>query len=164
VTLEEYPCQLSDCRAVAAQVVGDYFLKCPTHAVLRSHSRIANVSTFNYRFDHTPSFPDPVGNAAVQKYLGAFHGSEVPFCFNNVNLVEPNITQEELQLGADLSTAWMAFADAGDPSIGEQTLFVPFNEGTNWSHTLVTTGRWTVEQKSLQQCEFWFSIYEKYFS
>ena len=156
--LETYPCNITDCRNIAAKMIGDYFLTCSTNFVLQRHVG----PTFAFLFSHTPSFGDPVVPVDKRKYLGAFHGSELLFVFNLTNL-EPKATEEEIVLASDMSSAWVAFANNENPTTKNQIPFEQFSESTNWTRTRIDTGAWTLEKNVENQCEFWYNLYVKYF-
>ncbi|MFG1925969.1 carboxylesterase/lipase family protein [Cryptosporangium sp. NPDC048952] len=89
-----------------ARVVGDWTFALPALAVADAH----RGRTWVYRFD----YPDPNANSN----LGACHGVELPFVFDNLHCasVTPRVGGEPSQAVADRTHAiWVAFATDGDP-------------------------------------------------
>jgi carboxylesterase type B len=72
-----------------------------------------NVSKYFYFFTHTPSFSLNMNNL---KYMGAFHGSEVPFVFS---LPEEVTTPTERILSSAMGCYWTSFATYGNPNQGK---------------------------------------------
>lgn len=62
-----------------------------------------------YSFSHVP--PNP-----RSKYLGAYHASEIPYVFNNLNRQNPLLTEADQKLAHTMVSYWVNFARTGDPN------------------------------------------------
>ena len=62
-----------------------------------------------YSFSHVP--PNP-----RSKYLGAYHASEIPYVFNNLNRQNPLLTETDQRLADMMMSYWVNFAKSGDPN------------------------------------------------
>ncbi len=74
------------------------------------HSRTASANTFMYQFN----WESPVAEGE----LGAIHGLEIPFVFNNLKLC-PELTgnaDAAQPLASAMSDAWVSFAKTGKPT------------------------------------------------
>jgi para-nitrobenzyl esterase len=155
--LQLYPCTAGDCRAVASQLLGDFVVTCSNNALLLRHSGATN----SYAFNHVPSFPAPAVDPNSTQ-LGVFHSADIPFALDTLRMVTQNYTGAELQLAADMSAAWVAFASTGNPSIPSQPQFVPVTNASEFRRTAISTGVWSVEVAPMDKCSFWIDVYDKY--
>jgi para-nitrobenzyl esterase len=62
-----------------------------------------------YCFSHVP--PNP-----RSKYLGAYHASEIPYVFGNLNRQNPMLTETDQKLAETMMSYWVNFAKTGDPN------------------------------------------------
>merc|ERR1712224_402956 len=92
-------------------MIGDWIVSCPTRRAVRylalnSHDHPAYI----YYFNQTPTF---TVNEGSTKWLGAFHGADVPFFWNDVWELD---TQIELNISSIMSIYITNFAWSGDPN------------------------------------------------
>lgn len=86
----------------------------------RNKARQGTADVYLYMFNWKP-----VGNT-----LGACHGMELPFMFNNIDL-QPEMTgatKEAYSLADKMSSAWIAFIRSGDPNTKGLPEWKPFDE------------------------------------
>jgi carboxylesterase type B len=104
--LDEYPCSVydaSDCRVALSELIGDFWLVCPTMLVQNAYEKIENV--YSYIFAHHPSWvaQQYLGNRHFCKLsftkLGAYHSSEIQFVFNTLGIFDLPYTAQEQTLG-----------------------------------------------------------------
>lgn len=98
-------------RDLLDAIVTDWIFRMPITRLADAHAR-RSTRTFVYEFD----WPSPFAGGA----LGACHGIELPFVFGTVR--DPIIGlfagagDEAYALSEDVQSAWIAFANSGDPS------------------------------------------------
>lgn len=66
---------------------------------------------YQYFFSHVPPNPN-------SKYLGAYHASEIPYVFNNLNRTNQMLTETDFKLADLMSNYWVNFATTGNPNEG----------------------------------------------
>lgn len=84
----------------------------------------------------------PEGNS-----LGACHGMELPFMFNNIEL-QPEMTgatKEAYELADKMSSAWIAFIRNGNPNTKGLPTWEPYNDNT--SPTMIFDNKCTIRKK-----------------
>lgn len=111
--LEIYPAGSDDeAAAMSARWQTDWWFACPSRFIADRMERLS-VATFFYVF--TRSLPVPGGDQ-----LGAFHGAENPYVFDNLELETwvPHGAYDR-QLAELVSSYWVRFASRGDPNGGE---------------------------------------------
>jgi para-nitrobenzyl esterase len=96
-------------------------------------SAAAGDKTYLYLFSHVPPHPDSA-------YLGAFHMSEIPYVFNNLNRIGVTYgggQQEnwrfidlDRKLADQMSSYWVNFATAGDPDGKSLPKWTPYDLAT----------------------------------
>ena len=89
-------------------------------ATIKSKQGGANVYMYMFNWK-------PVGNT-----LGACHGMELAFMFNNVSL-QPEMngaTKEAFSLSDKMSSAWIAFIKSGNPNVKGLPKWETYNENT----------------------------------
>ena len=85
-------------------------------------SRQGGANAYFYQFTWKPE----------NNVLGASHGMELPFMFNNV-AVQREMTgssESAYKLQEVISNYWLAFIKTGDPNVPGQTVWEPYNEET----------------------------------
>lgn len=92
-------------RAAYAAALGDSAFTNSARNMARWHASAGNP-TYRAFFTHTTLM-------AKRMELGAFHGSEIPFVFFNVQ--GPQFTRVEHDLAQIVSESWVAFARTGSP-------------------------------------------------
>ena len=85
-------------------------------------SRQGGANAYFYQFTWKPE----------NNVLGASHGMELPFMFNNVALQREMTGSSEsaYKLQEVISNYWLAFIKTGDPNVPGQTVWEPYNEET----------------------------------
>ena len=98
----------------------DWWFACPSRFIADRMER-ASAQTFFYVF--TRSLPGPEG-----EQLGASHGAENPYVFDNLEL-ETWVPHEDYdrRLATEISDYWGRFAATGDPNGGESPLWPSYN-------------------------------------
>lgn len=94
-----------------AAVQTDWWMRIPAIRLADAHTSAA-AGTYMYEF----AWPSPVFNGR----LGAFHGLEIPFVFDNLSkdapIFGPLLGDDPPQeLASAMHAAWVAFATNGDP-------------------------------------------------
>jgi para-nitrobenzyl esterase len=94
-----------------AAVQTDWWTRIPAIRLADAHAS-APSGTYMYEF----AWPSPVFNGR----LGAFHGLEIPFVFDNLSKDAPLFgpllgASPPQELAATMHNAWVAFATSGDP-------------------------------------------------
>ena len=85
---------------------------------------------------------NPEGNS-----LGACHGMELPFMFNNIEL-QPEMTgatKEAYELADKMSSAWIAFIRNGNPNTKGLPTWEPYNDNT--SPTMIFDNKCIIRKK-----------------
>ena len=95
------------------------------------------VDVYLYMFNWKPE-----GNS-----LGACHGMELPFMFNNIEL-QPEMTgatKEAYELADKMSSAWIAFIRNGNPNTKGLPTWEPYNDNT--SPTMIFDNKCIIRKK-----------------
>ncbi|WP_373086560.1 carboxylesterase/lipase family protein [Sneathiella sp.] len=85
-----------------------------------------------YYFSHVAPFGETerwVSFGSEQRKLGAFHASEIPFVFNNLDVQwqsDVTVRSDDLALAETMSAYWVNFAKTGDPNGGDRPLWAPY--------------------------------------
>ncbi len=97
---------------------GDAVIAQPTWSWAAAQSKTGHAPVYLYLFNqHPPIPPDWFGDANKGKDLGAFHSGEIPYVFGHADIFPSwQPTASDLQLADLMSSAWAAFATAGDPN------------------------------------------------
>jgi carboxylesterase type B len=106
--LELYPAS-EDALVTPALVrqVTDFVFTCATRTAARRHSAAGHPT---YRYFFTRVSPGPGGDS-----LGAYHGMEIGYVFNNRYDWVP-ADESDLSLDESMAGAWVRFAATGDPN------------------------------------------------
>ncbi len=90
-------------------------------------------NTYLYYFDHVPSW-------AENARLGAFHGAEIPYVFNNVKnhnlMAGPNWpaflpNEADITLADIISGYWVAFARSGTPAVQGRRVWQAYTDNAH---------------------------------
>jgi para-nitrobenzyl esterase len=106
----------SNARHSATESTTDALFGWQSWTLARLHAAAGNA-VFAYHFSQVPTHTPgklfrELGPAANH---GAFHGSEVPFMFDNLHRLSSPWTASEVSLAAEMAAAWARFADTGAP-------------------------------------------------
>jgi para-nitrobenzyl esterase len=98
----------SEIRKALSDVLGDFGFIAGIRHFVRA---MGNVKSKAYLYHFTMKPQGPLGET-----LGAFHGSEVPYVFNNLDkgILPPD--EKRRSLGKLISGYWVQFAKTGDPN------------------------------------------------
>ncbi len=119
-----YPlAEASSVEAMAQRWQTDHWFTCPAAFVARSMAAVSS-DAFLYRFSRR--LPTAGGES-----LGAYHGAEVAYVFDNL-AAESWVPRQELDQGlADaMASYWVQFATTGDPNRDGLPEWPPFGAGT----------------------------------
>src|SRR5262245_661218 len=79
------------------------------HLWAADRARTSKANTWTYYFSRAIPWPE-------QPQYGAFHTSEVPYCFGNLNLLNRPWEPVDRQLSATVMAYWVNFVTKGDPN------------------------------------------------
>jgi len=97
----------SHLRQSVADLMGDYLFVAPCRYVARTMQQAKNP-VYLYHFAHPT--PGPMG-----KLLGAHHGAEIVFAFDNLQLA-PKYSPADAHIRDAMSGYWVQFAATGNPN------------------------------------------------
>jgi para-nitrobenzyl esterase len=147
-------------QAALTRIVGDSILVCSTYdSALLAASQGGPV--YMYNFDIPVEIPGLVGDSAGELYLGASHGSELPFVFGT----SPQFATDAAQasLSKLMERYWTRFATSGDPN-GASDLKWPTFSGTSNQRMQFTLQPSIVQNFRSAECMFWIGQYEMAFA
>ncbi len=147
-------------QATLTRIVGDSILVCSTYdsALLAANQGVA-VSMYN--FDIPVVIPGVVGTGPGELFLGASHGSELPFVFGS----SPQFATDMAQASISKLTEryWTRFAATGNPNGGTDLMWPPFTATSNERMQFTLTPS-VVTNFRAAECTFWISQYEAQFA
>jgi carboxylesterase type B len=147
-------------QATLTRIVGDSILVCSTYdsALLAANQGVA-VSMYN--FDIPVVIPGEVGTSPGEIFLGASHGSELPFVFGT----SPQFATDMQQAAISKLTQryWTRFAATGDPNGGTDLMWPPFTATSNERMQFTLTPS-VVTNFRAAECAFWIGQYEAQFA
>lgn len=150
--LAQYPCETSDCRAVAGTLLTDYIFRCKTLLTAAQH----RAPAFVYRFNHVSSFMHSTAP-------GVLHGDELPYPFGtdwSYRDQDPTaaFTAEEQALSNRMQAMWANFAKVQAP--GSAFPQYTENPGQAARNLVLQVPRDTIEQGSgIGACQLWEEIW-----
>ncbi|MCJ1398901.1 hypothetical protein MMC11_002102 [Xylographa trunciseda] len=97
----------------AARIFRDLTFACPAVRFAQATAR-RGARAYLYELNQTSFAPLLLKNGIPE--FGVFHGSDIPYVFNQVALT-PNVTASDVHLAEQVSGSWSAFAAHGDPSV-----------------------------------------------
>lgn len=103
--ISQYPA--SNLRRAVADLMGDYLFVAPCRYVARTMQQAKNP-VYLYHFAHPT--PGPMG-----KLLGAHHGAEIVYAFDNLQLA-PKYPPVDAQIRDAMAGYWVQFAATGNPN------------------------------------------------
>jgi para-nitrobenzyl esterase len=98
----------SNVRHAVVDLTGDYLFVAPARYVARAVQQHAKSPVYLYQFAHPT--PGPMG-----KMLGAHHGAEIAYVFDNLQLA-PHRSSVDDQIRDALTGYWVQFATTGNPN------------------------------------------------
>ena len=118
-----------------AAILGDIFYHAPRQFDARQYIKYNPSDTFVYRFNTrgfvnstNATYLDTAGSL-VPAYKGVAHATELSFVFNNPDLTGP--WPEYRDLGGAMSSAWINFANSGNPNGDGLPAWPSYSEGPN---------------------------------
>ena len=148
-------------QAALTRIVGDSLIVCETYdsALLASGQ---GVAAYMYNFDIPVNIAGVVGSSPGEIYLGASHGSELPYVFGSGSQLQTSTQQASAtQL---IERYWTRFAGTGNPNGGSDLAWPTFSATTN------VRMQFTLQQPSIitdfrtNECAFWISTYQAAFT
>ena len=127
--LKAYPAT-DDAQAVrsAADLAGDRFIAFSTWKWIEAQATTGKQPIYRYRFDLAPpADPNHPGG------LAAYHSSEIPYVFGNLDLL-PGFAwrPEDRALSQQMQKYWTNFARTGDPNGGDLAKWPVYAAATGW--------------------------------
>lgn len=125
---------------VLADVLGKYFIDCPTAIMSDALSmRPTSARTYRYFFTHTTL------HWRFSK-LNATHTSELPYVFGSPLILNANLTQPEWQLSNSIMQYWANFLRTGNPNKGPWAISSHLSSAPLWpSYTTNGGGNTTMK-------------------
>jgi len=99
----------------------DYWCGWPTIAWARM-THAAGQNSYVYRFAHKPP-------GKRRKELGAYHGGELAYVFDNVHLFGSKANVADYELAEIMSAFWASFATTGVPAVKRENTWPTFASG-----------------------------------
>ena len=147
-------------QAVLTRIFGDELLVCSTYdSALLAAGQGSDV--YMYNFDMPVSVPGLVGSMPGEIYLGASHGSELPFVFGT----SPLFASDSMQLGISqlAERYWTRFAKSGDPNGAMDLAWPKFSASNDQRMDFQLPAPSVVTGFRSAECAFWISEYESQF-
>jgi para-nitrobenzyl esterase len=99
---------VDDAWRAVVRIQGDWMFTVPILKTVRTMER-TGAPAYQYFFTHIRS--DDRG-----RQLGAYHGSEIRFAFDNLDLGRTPVTDADRKIADVMSSYWVNFATTGDPN------------------------------------------------
>jgi para-nitrobenzyl esterase len=147
-------------QAALTRVVGDSLLVCSTYdSALLASAQGAGV--YMYNFDIPVEIPGLVGTMPGELYLGASHGSELPFVFGT----SPQFATDAAQatISQIVERYWTRFAAAGDPNGGTDLVWPKFGSQNDQRVQFALPAPSILTGFRESECNFWIGMYEAQF-
>ena len=141
----EYPLSAyKEVTDAAADLIGDAGFICPLRRAMRAVKSAGQKAWF-YRFTRVPSFMNI-------PFLGAYHGSDLAFVFNNAN--NDGFTTDEAKLSESMMGYWTRFARGDDPN-GDGATAWPAYDKTSDKHLQLDLTIKSAAAHKQKKCDFW---------
>jgi para-nitrobenzyl esterase len=122
-----------------------------------SYSKTAQIPVYTYYFNHPipwPEFPQ----------YGAFHSSEIPYVFHNLDRLNRPWTTEDKRLSEMMSAYWVNFVNTGNPNGAKLPRWPKINPGKNqtlYIDTLIRSKEALSENKMHFFENFFYSLLKR---
>jgi para-nitrobenzyl esterase len=147
-------------QAALTRAVGDSILVCSTYdSALLAAAQVPAV--YMYNFDIPVVIPGVVGTGPGQLYLGASHGSELPYVFGTSPQFATDMGQATIS--KLMERYWTRFASKRDPNGGSDLAWPKFS-ATNDERMQFTLQPSTVTNFRATECGFWMMQYKAQFA
>lgn len=148
--LAEYPAsEFPTPRDAYVAVTSDAKFICGARRIARAVRAGQSEPVFRYHFTHVLDNVGPMG-----KKNGAFHGVELFFVFNHLNVAGYSPSAGEVELATALGGYWSRLADAGDPN-GAGAVTWPVYDAAKDSYLRLDTTITAEEGVHTDRCDFW---------
>jgi para-nitrobenzyl esterase len=147
-------------QAALTRIVGDSLLVCSTYdsALLAANQ---GSGVYMYNFDIPVVIPGVVGPMPGELYLGASHGSELPFVFGT----SPQFSTDTAQAGISqlMERYWTRFAKSGDPNGATDLVWPKFSAQNDQRIQFALPAPSILTGFRESECNFWIGFYEQEF-
>ncbi len=137
-------------QAALTRMKSDQMLICNTYDSAQL-SAAQGVPAYTYNFD-----------ISAAAYLGACHGSELPYVFGTGTQLTAGSPQAAAS--AVMGRYWTRFAAKGDPSGGSDPAWPAFSTSSNQRMQFTLQAPSVVENFHASECAYWISTYESAFT
>lgn len=122
--LKIYPAS-TDSQAVRSQVnSGTYqWFGWHMHTWAKLQNQMGKSKVYYYYFDRVAP-----GSSNLKKYLGAFHGSEIPYAYGNLSKLDLPFNAADRKLSNTMFSYWVNFATTGNPNGKGLPNWTPYDE------------------------------------
>ncbi len=147
-------------QAALTRITGDSKLVCTTYdsALLAAAQ---GSSVYMYNFDMPVEIPGLVGSMPGELYLGASHGSELPFVFGTSPLFATDMAQATMSQITE--RYWTRFAKSGDPNGGTDLAWPKFSAQNDQRMQFALPAPSVLTGFREAECNFWIGLYEQQF-
>jgi para-nitrobenzyl esterase len=137
-------------QAALTRMKSDQMLICNTYdSALLSAGQ--GVPAYTYNFD-----------ISAAPYLGACHGSEMPYVFGTGTQLTAG--SQQAAASALMGRYWTRFASKGDPSGGSDPAWPSFSTSSNQRMQFTLQGPSVVSNFHAMECAYWISTYQSAFT
>jgi para-nitrobenzyl esterase len=137
-------------QAALTRMKSDQMLICNTYDSAQL-SAAQGVPAYTYNFD-----------ISAAAYLGACHGSELPYVFGTGTQLTAGSPQAAAS--AVMGRYWTRFAAKGDPGGGSDPAWPTFSSSSNQRMQFTLQAPSVVENFHAAECAYWISTYESAFT
>jgi para-nitrobenzyl esterase len=151
--LAQYPISAyPSARAAYVALTSDAKFICTARKIARAAAKGQTEPVYRYFFTHVLE-----NGSAATKAFGAFHGEELLFVFDDVNVAGYQPSAGEVALAKAMGGYWSRLAASGDPN-GEGAVTWPRYDATKDSYLGLDDTIAAGEGVRTAQCDFWDSL------